>query len=151
MKILLLLAWCRRELLLAWGRRELLLAWGRRELLLAWGRRELPLLLAFVFIACDSKPEVEKTQHVGYIEAVPLMEGEAEAFGAFPDALLAAKERHSDKSFEAFVMGGPLRIRVEHPGSECVRQVPPGSVPAEWATNLDHTLDRCIEEIFKGK
>lgn len=109
---------------------------------------KLLILLAVGLIACDSKPQAEAPT-VRAVEMAPLMEGEAEALGSFPNALKAAKDRHASKTFEASVMGGPLRVRVEHDGRECVRQVPPGSVPAEWATNLDHTLDRCIDEVFK--
>lgn len=99
---------------------------------------------------CDSRPKVEQEQAPTKTEPkaveAPNSE-ELEAMGSFETSVLAARDRHSDFSFEAGVVPGPLRVRVWKAEAECVREVPPGAVPAEWVTNMDHTLERCIKEL----
>ncbi|QED27615.1 hypothetical protein FRD01_10260 [Microvenator marinus] len=99
---------------------------------------------------CDSKPKVEQAQAPATTAPkaaeAPNSE-ELEAMGSFEASVSAARDRHSDFSFEAGVVPGPLRVRVWKAEAECVREVPPGAVPAEWVTNMDHTLERCIKEL----
>lgn len=111
------------------------------------------LLISGVLIlgwGCDSKPKVEQeqapTKTAPKAVEAPNSE-ELEAMGSFEASVLAARDRHSDFSFEASVVPGPLRVRVWKAEAECVREVPPGAVPAEWVTNMDHTLERCIKEL----
>jgi hypothetical protein len=107
-------------------------------------------LLVLIGWGCDSKPKVEQENAPAQAELkaaeAPNSE-ELEAMGSFEASVLAARDRHSDFSFEAGVVPGPLRVRVWKAGAECVREVPPGAVPAEWVTNMDHTLERCIKEL----
>lgn len=112
---------------------------------------EISVVLMLFGWGCDSKPEAEqeeaplKTASPKSAEA-PNSE-ELEAMSSFEESLLAARDRHSDFTFEAGVVPGPLRVRVWKAEAECVREVPPGAVPAEWVTNMDHTLERCIKEL----
>lgn len=107
-------------------------------------------LLVLIGWGCDSKPKVEQ-EHAPVKTELKSAEApnseELEAMGSFEASVLAARDRHSDFSFEAGVVPGPLRVRVWKGEDECVREVPPGAVPAEWVTNLDHTLERCIKEL----
>lgn len=107
-------------------------------------------VLMLVGWGCDSKPKVEQAQAPATTAPkaaeAPNSE-ELEAMESFEASVLAARDRHSDFSFEAGVVPGPLRVRVWKAEAECVREVPPGAVPAEWVTNMDHTLERCIKEL----
>src|SRR5690606_13740033 len=107
-------------------------------------------VLMLVGWGCDSKPKVEQEQAPATTAPkaaeAPNSE-ELEAMGSFEASVSAARDRHSDFSFEAGVVPGPLRVRVWKAEAECVREVPPGAVPAEWVTNMDHTLERCIKEL----
>jgi len=107
-------------------------------------------VLMLVGWGCDSKPKVEQAQAPATTAPkaaeAPNSE-ELEAMGSFEASVSAARDRHSDFSFEAGVVPGPLRVRVWKAEAECVREVPPGAVPAEWVTNMDHTLERCIKEL----
>lgn len=76
---------------------------------------------------------------------------EKSVFEAREDSLKNLQDRHPGKTFEASIEAGPLRVRVQANGESCERQVPPGAVLGEWMTNLDHTLDRCVTDLFAGE
>ncbi len=113
--------------------------------------KRLLLLVSLGFgIGCDSPPAPPPPQ-INQVElAAPVVSAdEKSVFESRDNAIASLRDRHPDKTFEASVVTGPLRVRVQANGETCERQVPPGTVLGEWFTNLDHTLDRCVADLFE--
>lgn len=115
-------------------------------------KRLLLIVSMGILGGCESEtPPVPPPIQVVTTAAVVVSAEEKSVFENRDNAITSLHDRHPDKTFEASVVTGPLRVRVQANGETCERQVPPGAVLGEWTTNLDHTLDRCVNDLFDGE
>lgn len=115
-------------------------------------KRLLVVLSMGILGGCESEtPPVPPPIQTVTTATVAVSADERSVFEAREESLKNLRDRHPGKTFEASIEASPLRVRMSANQKVCERQVPHGAVLGEWMTNLDHTLDRCVKDLFDGE